>query len=74
MNSFNLNAENTIEVETNEAIYMVDKSSTDAVSGVYLIDVDGLLSFNRIQCFPGKELAIAFGARVRLKQNQKISR
>ncbi|KKD01409.1 phage repressor protein CI [Photobacterium halotolerans] len=61
MNSFNLNAENIIEVETNEAIYLVDKSSTDAVSGVYLIDVDGLLSFNRIQRFPGKKLAIAFG-------------
>ncbi|MDO6706170.1 phage repressor protein CI [Photobacterium sp. 1_MG-2023] len=61
MNSFNLNAEHTIEVETNEAIYLVDKSSTDAVSGVYLIDVDGLLSFNRIQRFPGKKLAIAFG-------------
>ncbi|WP_349253616.1 helix-turn-helix domain-containing protein [Photobacterium galatheae] len=61
MNSFNLKTEHTIEVETNEAIYLVDQSSTDAVSGVYLIDVDGLLSLNRIQRFPGKKLAIAFG-------------
>ncbi|ENM5737208.1 helix-turn-helix domain-containing protein [Vibrio mimicus] len=60
MNSFNLKAESTIEVETNEAIYLVDNSSCDAVSGNYLIDIDGRLSVNHIQRLPGKKLVIAF--------------
>lgn len=61
MNSFNLKAEFTIEVETNEALYLVDKSSTNPASGKYLIDIDGTLSINHIQRLPGKKLAIAFG-------------
>ncbi|MBF4360377.1 chromosome partitioning protein ParB [Vibrio anguillarum] len=61
MNSFNLDAEKVIEVETNEAIYLLDKSTTDAVAGNYLIDVDGRLSINQIQRLPGRKLAIAFG-------------
>ncbi|TOG86596.1 chromosome partitioning protein ParA [Vibrio parahaemolyticus] len=61
MNSFNLKAEFTIEVETNEALYLVDKSSTNPVSGKYLIDIDGTLSINHIQRLPGKKLAVVFG-------------
>ncbi|MGF1719483.1 helix-turn-helix domain-containing protein [Vibrio kyushuensis] len=61
MNSFNLKVEHTIEVETNEAVYLLDKSTTDAVSGDYLIDVDGRLSINQIQRLPGRKLAVAFG-------------
>ncbi|WP_158144868.1 phage repressor protein CI [Vibrio metschnikovii] len=61
MNSFNLDYEKVIEVETNEAIYLLDKSTTDAVAGNYLIDVDGRLSINQIQRLPGRKLAIAFG-------------
>jgi hypothetical protein len=61
MNSFGLDAENVIEIETNEAIYLLDESTKDAVSGNYLIDVDGRLSINQIQRLPGKKLAIAFG-------------
>ena len=60
-NSFNLNADATIEVETNEALYLVDKSSTNPASGKYLIDIDGTLSINHIQRLPGKKLAIVFG-------------
>ncbi|MBY7785715.1 helix-turn-helix domain-containing protein [Vibrio fluvialis] len=61
MNSFNLKAESTIEVETNEALYLVDKSSTNPASGKYLIDIDGTLSINHIQRLPGKKLAVVFG-------------
>ncbi|EPU4506676.1 bacteriocin [Vibrio parahaemolyticus] len=50
-----------MEVETNEAIYLVDKDTRNAVSGKYLIDIDGNLSINHIQRLPGKKLAIAFG-------------
>ncbi|MHC6798678.1 phage repressor protein CI [Vibrio antiquarius] len=60
-NSFNLNTDSTIEVETNEALYLVDKSSTNAASGKYLIDIDGTLSLNHIQRLPGKKLAVVFG-------------
>ncbi|MCU8129979.1 helix-turn-helix domain-containing protein [Vibrio vulnificus] len=61
VNSFGLDSSKVIEVETNEAIYLLDKSTTDAVAGKYLIDVDGRLSINHVQRLPGKKLAIAFG-------------
>ncbi|ELS4795311.1 phage repressor protein CI [Vibrio alginolyticus] len=60
-NSFNLNSDATIEVETNEALYLVDKSSINPASGKYLIDIDGTLSINHIQRLPGKKLAVVFG-------------
>ncbi|WFB49881.1 phage repressor protein CI [Vibrio coralliilyticus] len=40
--------------------YLVDKESSQAVSGTYLVDIDGLLSLNEIQRLPGKKLAISF--------------
>ena len=61
MNSFNLRAESTIEIETNEALFLVDKNSTNPASGKYLIDIDGTLSINHIQRLPGKKLAVVFG-------------
>ncbi|MCA3990199.1 phage repressor protein CI [Vibrio vulnificus] len=61
MNSYSLNHDFVIEVETNDAIYLVDKSSTNPVSGKYLIDIDGTLSINHIQRLPGKKLAVVFG-------------
>lgn len=60
INSLGLQQAELIEVETNEAIYLLDKSTTDALRGNYLIDIDGHLSINRIQRLPGKKLAIAF--------------
>ncbi|MDN3697032.1 phage repressor protein CI [Vibrio cortegadensis] len=59
-NGWDLNELATIEVETNQARYLVDQSQNDAVSGEYLIDIDGRLSINQIQRLPNK-LAIAFG-------------
>ncbi len=61
MNSYNLTPDFVIEVETNDAVYLVDKSSTNPVSGKYLIDIDGTLSINHIQRLPGKKLAVVFG-------------
>ncbi|WP_340139007.1 helix-turn-helix domain-containing protein [Vibrio alginolyticus] len=53
INSYGLDKASLIEVETNEAIYLLDKSTKDAVAGKYLIDVDGRLSLNHIQRLPG---------------------
>jgi hypothetical protein len=61
INRFNLDPNTVIEVETNDAIYLLDQSSQDAVAGNYLIDVDGRLSINPVQRLPGRKLAIAFG-------------
>ena len=60
INSLGLQQAELIEVETNEAIYLLYKSMTDALRGNYLINIDGHLSINRIQRLPGKKLAIAF--------------
>ncbi|EOG9061525.1 helix-turn-helix domain-containing protein [Vibrio fluvialis] len=60
INSYGLSSADVIEVETNDAIYLLDKSTQDAVAGKYLIDVDGRLSICPVQRLPGKKLAIAF--------------
>ena len=57
---WDLNELATIEVETNQARYLVDQSQNDAVSGKYLINIDGRLYIISIQRLPNK-LAIAFG-------------
>ncbi|EGQ8672452.1 chromosome partitioning protein ParB [Vibrio cholerae] len=59
-NSWDLEASNTIEIETNESRFLVDKKLNDAVSGEYLIDINGRLSLNHIQRLPNK-LAVVFG-------------
>ncbi|EGQ9095995.1 chromosome partitioning protein ParA [Vibrio alginolyticus] len=61
INSYGLDKASLIEVETNEATYLLDTSTRDAVAGKYLIDVDGRLSLNHIQRLPGKKLAVVFG-------------
>lgn len=60
-NSWNLNEKMTIEIETNDGRFIVDQEAINAVSGKYLIDIDGNLSINQIQRLPGKKLAIVFG-------------
>lgn len=60
INSFSLQNADLIELETNEAIMLVDKNDNDAVSGSYLISIDGRHSINEVQRLPGKKLAIAF--------------
>lgn len=59
-NSWGLEARNTIEIEVNEGRFLVDKKQNDAVSGEYLIDMNGRLSLNHIQRLPNK-LAVVFG-------------
>lgn len=59
-NSWDLEASKTIEIETNEGRFLVDKKQNDAVSGAYLIDMNGRLSINHIQRLPNK-LAVVFG-------------
>ena len=59
-NSWNLDKENSIEIETNEGRYIIDKAQNDAVSGSYLIEINGRMSINHIQRLPNK-LAVVFG-------------
>ncbi len=47
-------------VESDSITYIIDKDVRLAVSGTYLVDMDGLLSLNEIQRLPGKKLAISF--------------
>lgn len=59
-NSWELDASNTVEIETNEGRFLIDKRQNDAVSGEYLINMNGRLSINHIQRLPNK-LAVVFG-------------
>lgn len=61
MNKYGLNDSLVIEIETNEALYLVNQDIKSAVSGKYLVDIDGHLSINHVQRLPGKKLAVAFG-------------
>lgn len=58
--SFNLESSDLIEIETNDGLFLIDKDQSDPVSGEYLIDMNGRMSINHIQCLPNK-LAVAFG-------------
>ena len=61
MNKYGLNDSSVIEIETNDALYLVNQDIKSAVSGKYLVDIDGHLSINHVQRLPGKKLAVAFG-------------
>jgi len=51
---------NVMGVEQDGSTFIVDKEVHQAVSGTYLVDMDGLFSLNEIQRLPGKKLAISF--------------
>ncbi|KPM00452.1 helix-turn-helix domain-containing protein [Vibrio splendidus] len=51
---------NPMAIRDGENTYIVDKENQQAISGTYLVDMDGLLSLNDIQRLPGKKLAISF--------------
>lgn len=59
-NSWDLETINTIEIETSEGRFLVDKKLNDVISGEYLIDINGRLSLNHIQRLQ-KKLAVVFG-------------
>ena len=52
-----LETENLILVKEDTQRLLVDKESTHATSGKYLIDMDGSFSINELQRLPGKKLA-----------------
>ncbi|NOH77955.1 transcriptional regulator [Vibrio crassostreae] len=51
---------NVMGIDHDGTTFIVDKEVHQAVSGTYLVDMDGLLSLNDIQRLPGKKLAISF--------------
>ncbi|MFA0604932.1 phage repressor protein CI [Vibrio amylolyticus] len=55
-----LGVTNVMGIEHDGTTFIVDKEVRQAVSGSYLVDMDGLLSLNQIQRLPGKKLAISF--------------
>ena len=61
---------NVMGIEHDGATFIVDKEVRQAVSGTYLVDMDGLLSLNEIQRLPGKKLAISFnGSTLTVEEN-----
>ncbi|HAS64196.1 MAG TPA: transcriptional regulator [Vibrio sp.] len=55
-----LSVNRVIAIKEGTTTFLVNKDSNQAVSGTYLVDMDGLLSLNQIQRLPGKKLAISF--------------
>lgn len=51
---------NAMVIRAADTTNIVDKEVSQAVSGTYLADMDGLLSLNEIQRLPGKKMAISF--------------
>ncbi|WP_236783455.1 helix-turn-helix domain-containing protein [Aliivibrio fischeri] len=65
-----LETENLILVKEDSQRLLIDKESTHATSGKYLIDMDGSLSINELQRLPGKKLAISFnGSTINVEEN-----
>ncbi len=55
-----LSNQKILAIEELNQVLIIDKHITHAVSGRYLVNIDGSLSLNDIQRIPGKKLAIAF--------------
>lgn len=72
MNYFHLKAISTLEVETDEAIYLVNQTSHEAISGRYLIEMDGHISIHFIQRLPGNKLNITLGPYIREIDSDEI--
>lgn len=53
-------ASHVIAIKEGTSTFIINKESQQAVSGTYLVDMDGLLSLNELQRLPGKKLAISF--------------
>ncbi|AUI87680.1 transcriptional regulator [Vibrio azureus] len=68
-----LGAVNVMAIKDGQNTFIVNKESRQAVSGTYLVDMDGLLSLNEIQRLPGKKLAISFnGSTLTVDENEVI--
>lgn len=61
---------NLIEIVTKDIIYLVDKTITDAMSGNYLICMDGRHSINSIQRLPRKLIAEFDGNKIELSDDE----
>ncbi|ENN6466343.1 phage repressor protein CI [Vibrio vulnificus] len=62
---------NIMAIRDGEKTYIIDKDTHQAVSGTYLVDMDGLLSLNEIQRLPGKKLAISFnGSTITVEEDE----
>lgn len=66
-----LGVNHVIAIKDSATTFLVNKDSNQAVSGTYLVDMDGLLSLNKIQRLPGKKLAISFnGSTLTVEENE----
>jgi hypothetical protein len=53
---FKLIPASTIEVETQEGLFLVDQTTLDAITGRYLIDIDGRIGIYHLQRLPGRQI------------------
>ncbi|MGR5112026.1 phage repressor protein CI [Vibrio jasicida] len=63
---------NVMGIEQDGSTFIVDKEVHQAVSGTYLVDMDGLLSLNEIQCLTGKKIAISFNGSILTVEEDEV--
>ncbi|MEZ8504669.1 helix-turn-helix domain-containing protein [Vibrio splendidus] len=68
-----LGVSNVIAIKDGTTTFLINKESHQAVSGTYLVDMDGLLSLNDIQRLPGKKLAISFNGSILTVEEDEVS-
>lgn len=60
-----------MSIEHDGTTFIVDKKVHQAVSGTYLVNMDGLLSLSDIQRLPAKRLAFSFnGPTLTVKEDE----
>ncbi|SHE45919.1 helix-turn-helix domain-containing protein [Vibrio gazogenes] len=60
MHELQLKAASTIEVETTDAIYLIDQHIQEIVAGRYLMDIDGRIVLHTAQRLPEQQIRIMF--------------
>jgi hypothetical protein len=60
MSRYGLTPANTRVIDLDGSLLFINTKETKAISGRYLLDIDGAMSINHLQRLPGKKLAMSY--------------
>ena len=61
MKNYGLTLDNTRIIDLDGTLLFINTAETKAISGRYLLDIDGAISINHLQRIPGKKIAMSYG-------------